>query len=192
MAGPESSWMKCEPGTVTSVWLFQFRQNSRDRADQDRAGLGVDEQFREVVFAPSSANSRPRSAPRRQVRLQSVSAAARSASASGPRGTGTVCDIPPSPSRSACAIPIPAAPARRTCCGRESSARPCRSGSPGRSASPLDSIRPSEAIGPHDRLHIGDAADSIAVMVGPVEAQRRTPIMHHEHDGRRWPRPRLR
>src|SRR5450755_2754163 len=29
MAGPESSWMKCEPGTVTSVWFFQLRQDSR-------------------------------------------------------------------------------------------------------------------------------------------------------------------
>src|ERR1700724_3876181 len=29
MAAPESSWMKCDPGTVTSLWLFQRRQNSR-------------------------------------------------------------------------------------------------------------------------------------------------------------------
>src|SRR6266403_2984198 len=28
IAGPESSWMKCEPGTVTSFWFFQLRQNS--------------------------------------------------------------------------------------------------------------------------------------------------------------------
>src|SRR6184192_2052123 len=28
IAGPESSWMKCEPGTVTSVWFFQPRQKS--------------------------------------------------------------------------------------------------------------------------------------------------------------------
>src|SRR5271170_417587 len=29
IAGPESSWMKCTPGTVTSAWFFQLRQNSR-------------------------------------------------------------------------------------------------------------------------------------------------------------------
>jgi hypothetical protein len=29
IAGLESSWMKCEPGTVTSAWFFQLRQNSR-------------------------------------------------------------------------------------------------------------------------------------------------------------------
>src|SRR5258705_8768867 len=28
IAGPESSWMKWEPGTVTSAWFFQVRQNS--------------------------------------------------------------------------------------------------------------------------------------------------------------------
>src|ERR1700730_642699 len=28
IAGPESSWMKCDPRTVTSVWFFQLRQKS--------------------------------------------------------------------------------------------------------------------------------------------------------------------
>jgi hypothetical protein len=41
--------------------------------------------------------------------------------------------------------------------------------------------------GPHDRLHIGDTADTIAVMVGPVEAECRAPIVHHKHDGFRRP-----
>ena len=36
--------------------------------------------------------------------------------------------------------------------------------------------------GPRRSLHIGDAAHAIAVMVGPVEAQRRAPVVHHEHD----------
>jgi hypothetical protein len=40
---------------------------------------------------------------------------------------------------------------------------------------------------PHDGFHVGDAADAIAVMVGPVETERGTPVVHHEHDGFRSP-----
>ena len=35
---------------------------------------------------------------------------------------------------------------------------------------------------PRNSLHIGDAAHAITVMVGPIEAQRRAPVVHHEHD----------
>src|ERR1700687_2926813 len=45
--------------------------------------------------------------------------------------------------------------------------------------------------GPHDPLHIGNAADTIAVMIGPVETERRAPIVHHEHDGFRNPYDRI-
>ena len=33
---------------------------------------------------------------------------------------------------------------------------------------------------PHDGLHVGDPGDTVPVPVGPVEAQRRTPVVDHE------------
>ena len=38
----------------------------------------------------------------------------------------------------------------------------------------------------HDRLHVGDAPDTVAVMIGPVEAECRAPVVHHEQDRLRW------
>ena len=45
--------------------------------------------------------------------------------------------------------------------------------------------------GTDDAIHVGDAADAIAVPVGPVETERRAPVVDHEQDFLRRPDHRI-
>src|SRR5579871_5959815 len=55
IAGPESSWMKCEPGTVTSRWFFQLRQNSRTGPTRIAPGSALTNSLGRSLWAIQSA-----------------------------------------------------------------------------------------------------------------------------------------
>jgi hypothetical protein len=67
IAGPESSWTKCTPGTVTSLWFFHARQNSHTGPIRIAPGSALTNSFG-ISFCTIHSNSRRRSARRRQDR----------------------------------------------------------------------------------------------------------------------------
>ena len=175
-----SSWMKWTPGTLTSVWLGQVRTKSQGATADERTGLAFDEQFGDIalrqpraVFLDGGddvgglALDRDVARPRQRRPAILAGVAERFAVVVHLLVGELALDR------------TRAAPARRRRSAPTPLTRPRGAEALEDVAHGTGEVRPIDRH--RDRLHVRDARHPVAVLVGPVEPERRTPVVQNEY-----------